>query len=301
MYSKVYFILAHKKPEQLSALISLLQDGKSFFFIHVDKSVALHLFEAITQMEHCYFIKQRERSTWGGYGLVQATLNGMKEIQEYMKNNQQNVNYHCILLSGEDLPLKSNKTIHNFLESKPEKSFIHHWKLPYEKWWNGGLFRFESLYVFDYHKRPKAHYWLNKIIRKLQLHFLFPINRIKKKYPDVALYGGSQWMILSEKLIEFLVETSNRSPKFSKLFKYVLAPDELYFPTLIHHFQKGQPFVIENTPTHLILFEGNKPNPKYLSVIDLKDNSKETMLFARKFDNAINGDTIAYIQTIIKQ
>jgi hypothetical protein len=35
MYSKIYLILAHKKPHQLKELIAMLQDGKSF--IHVDK------------------------------------------------------------------------------------------------------------------------------------------------------------------------------------------------------------------------------------------------------------------------
>ena len=101
--------------------------------------------------------------------------------------------------------------------------------------------------------------------------------------------------------MEFVIETSNKNLKFSKLFKFVLAPDELYFPTLIHYFLKKEVGLIENTPTHLILFEGNKPNPQYLSVNDLKNNSKETTLFARKFDNAINGDTIDFVKTTIKQ
>lgn len=301
MYSKVYFILAHKKPEQLSALISLLQDGKSFFFIHLDKSVAIHLFESINQMERCYFIKNRERSNWGGFGVVQATLNGMKEIREFMERNQQNENYHCILLSGEDFPLKSNEKIHNFLASRQETSFINYWKLPYDKWWNGGLFRFKSLYVLDYNKHPKAHYWLNKIINKLKLNFLLPINRIKKQFPDLELYGSSQWMIFSKKLLYSIVEESKSKKQLKKFFKFVLLPDELYLITLIHYFLKKEMEFIENIPTHLILFEGNKPNPKYLSVIDLKKNSKETTLFARKFDDKINGDSIAYIQTILNQ
>lgn len=301
MYSKVYFILAHKKPEQLRTLISLLQDGKSFFFIHLDKKVDVSLFEFIQQMERCYLVKKRERSNWGGFGMVQATINGMMEIQEYMKSNHQGQNYHCILLSGEDLPLQSNEMIHDFLENKQETSFIHHWKLPYEKWWNGGLFRFESLCFFDYNKHPKAHYWLNKLIRKLKLHFLLPINRIKKQYPDLELYGGSQWMILSKKVVGLVIDTSNSNPQFSKLFKHVLAPDELYFPTLIYFFLQKEVVFIENSPTHLILFEGNKPNPKYLSVNDLKDNRKETTLFARKFDDNINGDAMDFVKTTIKQ
>lgn len=301
MYSKVYFILAHKKPEQLSALISLLQDGKSFFFIHLDKKVSNKPFESLKEIEHCHFVEKREISRWGGFGVVQATLNGMKEIKEFMESNHPYENYHCILLSGEDLPIKANEKIHNFLQSKQDNSFIHYWKLPYEKWWNGGLFRLESLYIFDYNKQPKAHYWLNKIIRKLKLHFLIPLNRIKKHYPDLALYGSSQWMIFSKKLLYALVEESKNKTHFQKCFKFVLLPDELYLITLIHNFLKKEVEFIENSPTHLILFEGNKPNPKYLSVADLKNNNKGTTLFARKFDSTINADTITYIKTILKQ
>lgn len=301
MYSKVYLILAHKKPNQLKALIALLQDGKSFFFIHLDKNAAIHLFEPVQQMEGCYFIKKREQSRWGSFGIVQATLNGMMEIQDFMKANHGTENYHCILLSGEDLPIQSNKKIHDFLVSKQGTSFIHYWKLPYEKWWNGGLFRFESLYFFDYNKHPKAHYWLNKTIRKLKLNFLFPINKIKKQYPDLELYGSSQWMILSKDLLEFVVENSNKIPQFSKIFKYVLAPDELYFPTLINYFTKSETVLIQNRPTHMIIFKGVNPNPQYLSVEDIKNNTSETTLFARKFDDKINGDTMAYIKTSLEQ
>lgn len=301
MYSKVYFILAHKKPTQLKELIALLQDGKSFFFIHLDKNVDINLFESIQQMEGCCFIKKREQSRWGGFGIVQATLNGMMEIQDFMKTNHGAENYHCILLSGEDMPLKNNTIIHGFLENKQEISFIHHWKLPYEKWWKGGLFRFESLYVFDYNKHPKAHYWLNKTIRKMKLDFLFPINRIEKKYPDLELYGSSQWMILSKKLMKSIVDKSNENQQFKNLFKQVLLPDELYIMTLIQNFIKKESSLIQNCPTHLIIFKDVNPNPLYLSIEDIQKNNSETTLFARKFDNAINGGAIAYIQTILEQ
>nr|WP_315209260.1 beta-1,6-N-acetylglucosaminyltransferase [uncultured Flavobacterium sp.] len=297
MYSKVYFILGHKKPAQLKELIALLQDGKSFFFIHLDKNVPISLFESIQLMERCHFIKKRQQSRWGGFGIVQATLNGMMEIQDFMTVHHDTENYHCILLSGEDMPLQSNVKIHFFLEKKPETSFIHHWKLPYDKWWNGGFFRFESLYVFDYNKHPKAHYWLNKIIRKLKLDFLFPINRIKKHYPDLEFFGSSQWMILSKKLMKSIINESNENPQFKQYFKQVLLPDELYIITLIQNFLKKESVFIENNPTHLVIFKGVDANPQYLSIEDIKNNKTEKTLFARKFDKDINGDAMAYIQT----
>lgn len=301
MYSKVYFILAHKKPEQISSLISLLQDGKSYFFIHLDKNVDINLFESIRQIKHCYFIKKRERSRWGGFGILQSTLNGMVEIQSFMELNHSAENFHCILLSGEDLPIRTNDEIHHFLENKQEKSFINYWKLPYDKWWNGGFFRLESLYMFDFIKHPKAHYWLNRIIRKLNFHFVFAINRIKKKYPDVKLYGSSQWMILSKKMMDSIINKTNENKQFKQLFKYVLAPDELYIITLVQNFIKTESFLIENSPTHLVLFNGVDANPQYVSIDDIQKNKTEVTLFARKFEDTINGDAITYIKNTLNQ
>lgn len=300
MYLKVYFILAHKKPAQLKELITLLQDGKSFFFIHLDRKVNLKDFKIIEKEGRCHFIKNRVRCNWGDFSLVKATLNGISEIQQFMEINHAGNDYHCVFLSGEDLPLKSNKTIHLFLEEQQNKSFINHWKLPYDKWWGGGFFRFESLYLFNFIKYPKTHYWLNKMIRYLKFDFLFPIHRMKKRFPKLELYGSSQWMILSKNLMEFIIDTSKKNPKFNSLFKPVLAPDELYFPTLIYHFQKKKYFVIENAATHLAIFESLNPNPKYLSIEEIQKNNTTTLLFARKFDPQKNADAMNYLHNYLK-
>jgi hypothetical protein len=300
MYAKVYLILAHKKPEQIAVLISLLQDGNSYFFIHLDKKINIKLFETIRQMERCFFIEKRKRSRWGGFNLVQATINGMKEIQSYMNINHSLTNYHCIFLSGEDLPIQTNADIHNFLEGKKEYSFIHHWKLPYDKWWGGGLFRFESLFIFNFIKYRKAHYWLNRIIDKLNFNFVFAINKLKKDYPNIDLYGSSQWMILSKKMINSIIDTSLEKKEFKQIFKYVFAPDELYIITLIKNFIKNENLLIVNSATHLVRFKGVSANPEYISISDVENNKTCATLFARKFDNEINGDTISYIQNFLR-
>lgn len=300
MYYKVYFILAHKNPEQIKDLISLLDDGKSIFFIHVDKKIDIRIFKGIIQIKNSIFIKKRESGSWGRFGIVQATLNGMKEIQSYMQSEFMGSGYHCILLSGEDLPLKSNDYLNNFLEKNQDNSYINYWKLPYVKWWNGGFFRFESLYFFDYNKCPKSHYWLNKIIRKIKFNFLLPINKIRKHYPNIELYGSSQWMIFSQNLLKSIVKESN-DEQFKKHFKYVLLPDELYIITLVQYFLNMEVAAIKNLPTHLIRFIGNNPNPQYLNIKDVENGNAETMLFARKFNNQINGDTISYVTKMISQ
>ncbi|KIA99812.1 beta-1,6-N-acetylglucosaminyltransferase [Flavobacterium sp. KMS] len=294
MYIKVYFILAHKNPSQIKDLISLLEDNKSLFFIHLDKKVNQNEYKSLIDNSSCHFVKNRVSCTWGKYSLVQASLNGMKEVQNFINTNFKSAKYHFIMLSGEDLPLKKNDFIHDFLKTKTETSFLNYWKLPYSKWWGGGLFRFENLYFFQYKKYSKLNYWINRIIKKIGLKFLLPLNRFMQQFPDFNIYGASQWMILNEDMVAFVLEKSNDNHKFNSIFKYVLAPDELYFSTLILNFDVLKQFPVDNIKTHLVNFNGVDASPKYLEIEDL-DFNKEDFLFARKFDPNVNHKTIARV------
>lgn len=303
MYYKVYFILAHTKPRQLKFLIDLLNDGKSIFFIHIDKKVSLTKFDVLNQIENCFIIKNSVKCSWGDYSLVQATLNSLIEINQYMNVKYPNAHYHCIFLSGEDMPLKPNIEIHHFLVNKLSTSFIHHWKLPYDKWWGGGFFRFESFYYFNFIKYPIAHKWINKIIKKFGINSIIPINKIKKDFTDLEIYGGCQWMILSKDLMQSILNlTINKNNnKFNSIFKYVLAPDELYFTTLIYHYKLNTKFNVDNSQTHLAIFKNADANPQYLNVKDIVNNQSNKTLFARKFDESINSDAINFVKNMLKQ
>lgn len=300
MYLKVYFILAHKNPSQIKDLIGMLDDNKSLFFIHLDKNVKIQEYQNLVLNTSSHFVKNRVRCSWGKYSLVQATLNAMNEVKDYMDSKYKYSDYHFIMLSGEDLPLKNNININNFLEENSKTSYLNYWSLPTKKWWNGGLFRFENLYFFEYKKNQKLNYYLNRIIKKGKVNFLLPINKFKKNFPDFTLFGASQWMILSKDLLEFVLNKSEENSKFNSVFKYVLAPDETYFATLILNYDKQKQFLIQNYATHLIVFNGVDASPKYLEIKDLKE-SNEGFLFARKFDININQSTIDFVKKNIAQ
>ena len=298
MYIKVYCILAHKNPAQIQDLIALLDDNKSLFFIHLDKKANQNEFENATKNPSCHFVKNRVLCKWGSYSLVQATLNTMKEVQSFMIEHSSHSKYHFIMLSSEDLPLKRNEVIHEFLASNKNTSFLNYWKLPYAKWWGGGLFRLENFYFFQYKKYPKLNYWTNRVIKKLHFSFLLPLNRFKYQFPNFQIYGSSQWMIVNKDLLEFILEKSNQNIKFNSIFKYVLAPDELYFATLILNYNLQNELVVCNKKTHLVCFNGATASPRYLEVGDLSRDEKD-LLFARKFDPEKNSKTIETVKKMI--
>ena len=300
MHYKVYLILVHKKPAQVKALVDLLDDGKSLFFIHVDKKVKRGVYVNLLTSKACFFVKKRERCQWGRFSLVQATLNGFKEIVKYMENNHPDSTYHCLLLSGEDLPVKTNTYLHSFLSGNIDVSFIHHWKLPYENWWNGGLFRFENFYLTSYGKYPKFHKYINKLIDKLEFSFLLPINRLEKYYPGYQLYGSSQWMVLSCTLLPSLLRLNENHGKMRTIFKHVLAPDELYFITLLANNKDFGGYKVKNEAMHFVKFESYKSNPEFLTLEDVKVAVKGKAFFARKFDHTKNPKIIDFVLKAIK-
>src|ERR1700761_4217121 len=114
-----HLILVHKGPQQVQRLLSRLIDPGSDIFIHVDLKCDLEDYSGLLTYENVYFIKNRIGVNWGGYSILQATLNGFQEILD------KGVTYsHINLLSGQDYLLQDIKHIQNFLFKNTERSFV---------------------------------------------------------------------------------------------------------------------------------------------------------------------------------
>jgi hypothetical protein len=162
------------------------------------------------------------------------------------------------------------------------------------------MFRFENCYFFDYQKHKQLNRVTNKIAKKLKLNFLIPHYRLSKKFPELELYGSSQWMILSPSLIEKLIFTTTEFKWLKRIFKSVLLPDETFILTYIYNFCKSEVPLIKNQYTHLVIFNANNNNPEYLSIEQLNQQNHQDLLFARKFDQFINPKSIAFVQNKVR-
>ncbi|WP_372757802.1 beta-1,6-N-acetylglucosaminyltransferase [Mariniflexile sp.] len=298
MYFKVYVILAHKNPEQLKSLIELLLDQKTLVFIHIDRKSSLKDFKNLIVQPNCFFVKKRVKCKWGTFSLVKATINSFIEARDYMNTYFASSNYHVILLSGEDMPLKSSTYIHDYLCERQDLSLINYWKLPYSGWWDGGLFRFNNIFIFNSITKPYLHKILNQIISKIGFNFLKPYNRLNAHYPEMEVYGSSQWMILNPIAIKHLLNTITIHPKLTSIFRYTFAPDEMFFISLLK-LSKPKAVKIENTKNHLVIFNGTNANANYLTIEDLENEINTDTLFGRKFDNQVNKNVIDYVKVKI--
>ena len=151
-----YIVLAHKYPEQIIRLIDRLSTENTSFFIHIDKRVDDKIFQqivsGISYIQNVFFLK-RHRCYWGDFSIVDATIEGFKEIFD------KNISFDwLILLSGQDYPIKSNSQIEEFLRKNEEKSFVDYFPLPRPenmptKWTNGGFDRLNYWHFCIFNQR----------------------------------------------------------------------------------------------------------------------------------------------------
>jgi hypothetical protein len=275
-----HFILVHANPDQLYRLVNKLSDRDNVFFIHVDLKSNIQDFKlTLANISNVYFIKSRVDIKWATYSMVQATVNGFKEIV----TSGLNIEY-VNLLSAQDYPIRSTKDFHSFLMENPGKAFMHCLDVATE--WTEAISRIEE-YHFDHWNFP------GKFKIQNMVNFILP----KRKMPgDLIPVGRSQWFTVSLKHIIFIINRLESTPQIVKFFRYSWAPDELIFQTLLYNSSFNED-IVGNNLRYIDWSEGQK-NPKLLTKADFNLLMQSGKFFARKF--APNDEVLDMIDEVLK-
>jgi hypothetical protein len=280
-----YMILAHKNPGQLQRLLCRLMNNDTDIFIHLDNKTDITAFITLSSIyKNVFFIKRRVDVNWGGFSMIQATLNGLLEIMEHGTYNYIN------LLSGMDYPIKSNEEITGFFIKNNGREFIYYqenpsWELPL-----GGSDRFEYYYDYDNAAADKNQYELEMRTRNIKRTF---INGMKP-------YHGSQWWSLTGRCISFLLNAVASNKELINYYRYTKFPDEQFFQTIIMN-SGFAPNVVNNNLRYIdwshinwaeIDWISSTPHPKTLMLQDFHKLQYTERLFARKFEE--NTDSIVF-------
>ncbi len=116
-----YLIMIHEDSEILHKSLQLIDDKRNDIFIHIDAKTNSTFKEQLYQYtlkSNLYFIENPIKVYWGHYSIVAA---------EYLLFEQaiQTGNYkYYHLLSGNDMPIKSQDFIHSFFDKNEGKEFI---------------------------------------------------------------------------------------------------------------------------------------------------------------------------------
>lgn len=293
-----YLILAHRYPEQLYRLVDRLNDQGVNFLIHIDKKVDDKTYSQIENrlesLGNVFFI-ERYKCYWAGFGIAQATYQGLKESLE--RNIQ--FDYLC-LMSGQDYPIKTNAYIQSYFKANNGKSFINTRPFPNPIWTqhNGGYDRIHNWYFIDAknqygfpHKLFSSRPTISKIISNT-LGKVIPKRKFPAKYKP---YGGAQFWALHKNHVDYVVNNVKANPDFFNYFKHVMVPDEILFQTIMGNHPRIKEEAVNDT---LHFLEWNRRGATL--IMEDKDNISNTYhLFARKFDANIDADIIEWIDTNI--
>jgi hypothetical protein len=229
---KIYLILAHKAPAQLKRQIEALQDEKVTFYIHIDLKSDLNEFKNLERIPNLILIKERVDCIWGDFSTTIAILHLIKNV---IKNHG---NGFCILMSGNDYPIKSKIAINSFLIENKDKIFIS--LIDAEIAWVDFNIRIYKYRINLSSKRYDAlllkpgfrlgtlmHYISGRIVFTDLFKILF---KKRKLSINMKFYGGSTWwaMNLNDLLKIYDFIQSNEKELFS-FFKYSHSADEFFF------------------------------------------------------------------------
>lgn len=290
---KAYIIMAHRYPAQLHRLIERLNDGNSEFFIHIDKTAEFTQFQTVKAIGGNIQFIDRVDSKWGGFGSVQASLNGLKAVKDTGRHFDQ-----ILLLSGQDYPIKSNEDINAFFKNSPHSIFVDYFPIPnYKKWPGsdrGGWYRVDKYYI-----GLKWHEFLrSKSMNLISTYIPF----LRRKIPaGMKPFTGSQWWSVDMYALNYILAYDAAHPEYRAFHQYTFVPDELYVHMILAN-SKDERIKKSLTDTNKRFMIWEKPDsshPNTLRKTDLGALKASPHLFARKFDASTDGEILDLIDAEI--
>jgi hypothetical protein len=273
--SVAFLILAHQGPAQIARLASRLSSTRTSVHLHIDRRTSIEVYRdikaAIPEGPRLQFVP-RIATPWASWGLVDATLAGLRNILKFQAPAD-----HIVIMSGQCYPLRSPDRIADFFSTYPGRSFICSWVMPSNLYGpDGGMNRLR--------------YWHMPIFRR---RFRVPIPR--QFPPEIRPHGGCQFSVLAREHAHNLLEFTTARPDIVQFFRHVWIPDEHYISTVLQNLCHND--IINENLWHVEWTHGAK-HPGTLAMDDFPQlataaiNSSASggraraKLFARKFDLA---------------
>lgn len=294
-----FLIIAHNNWWQLKQLIQLLDAENHDIYVHIDKkskSFSEEDFSNFTSKSKVYFFQEYE-VFWGGFSQVQV------ELFLFEKAYQKKYDYYH-LISGADLPLKSNQEIDVFFEKNQGKEFILY---DNEKLQNDPEISRRTKYYHylqDYRRRYSRK-WENEFFTfcervSLVMQIVLHVNRVKEL--DWTVKYGSQWVSITNDLVAVLLKQKN---KITKVFSCTNYADELFVQTVAYNCGfKDRIYYPEDGLTENVRFidwmRGKNGNPYTFRNQDYQSLHMNKNLFARKFSESIDKEIIQRISSEIQ-
>lgn len=272
-----YLIIAHTNFEQLQTLIDLLDDERNDLYLHIDKKAknvpaftakfsGLHLIEPINVV-------------WGGHSQIHCEL----KLLEAASGGHYRY-YH--LISGMDLPLKTQDEIHAFFRDNDGTEFM--------------CFDENACRTGSFHDRVLHYYFFGNLgfnTRKKIGHGLRLLDKLSVKVqktlhirrkPIFPLYKGGQWFSITDGMVQYVL---SRKDDIRKQFDYTFLTDEVFLPSVA----MSSPMRERIVNNDLRAIDWERGLPYTFRKEDVPQLLASERLWGRKFDRRVDGEAIEMI------
>lgn len=281
-----YMIIAHNQFELLEKLIHKLDDKRNDLYIHIDAKVKdfdFSYFASIAKYSRVIFTDERINITWGDYSQVECEMLLLKTAVENEDCENPYSYYH--LISGVDLPIKTNDEIHSFFEENSSKEFIHYTN-------DTATQSFENRIRY-YHFFRKKRNLFYKILAQILLlvQKLFKVNRLKNT--EIKVQKGCNWFSITREFARYIV---SNSPKYEKIFSRSYCADEVFIQTIAENSEFGKNLFMPNCNNNHYacarLIDWKRGNPYVFRKEDYDMIKSSPCMFARKFDLNVDHEIV---------
>ncbi len=294
MNRHAYLIIAHNEPQILQLLLSQLDYPGNDIYLHIDAK-AKEMNQEFAKWKPCHagfeLAKEPLHAGWGGYNMIRVEM----MLFERAHQNGPYTRYH--VMSGVDLPIKSQQEIHNFFSGHTQREYVSFWETPEHL--RDLKRKTRYYYLFNEHLKDKKT-WKHKFstpVRKLALigQKLFFVRRHAK----TEFKKGSVWVSITEEFCTYLV---GRKQHILKSYRKMLCADEIFLQTELWNspFRKNIILTGDLSEESLRLIDWERGNPYVWQDKDLEELKQSDCLFARKF-SAANSQLIQGLQDFTKE
>ncbi|MHA7608271.1 beta-1,6-N-acetylglucosaminyltransferase [Elizabethkingia meningoseptica] len=258
----------------MERLIHAIDDSRNDIYIHFDKKVKV-IPDIKTTYSDLYILENRIDVRWGDVSVVNAEY---LLFEEAVKNGEYNY-YH--LLSGVDMPLKSQDDIYIFFNKHQGKEFIGFYQYPMEEEMDRKVNRVH-LFPRNFRSNRGILPFIKKLLRfsMLKLQYILKYRRNR----TVAFKKGTQWVSLTDNFVKYTLKKKN---EVLRIYKNTFCSDEIFLQTICWNSPfKEEVFDLRNEGRGCMRMIGWKNGVLYdWEDKDYEDLVQSEYLFARKFNS----------------
>ncbi len=288
MNKHAYLLMIHENSLVLNRLIRLIDDNWNDIYIHIDKNaknIDTSEIKQFAQKSKVYFVK-RHKVYWGTNSIMEAEIELFKAAAK-----QQYQYYH--LLSGADLPIKTQKEIHDFFEENNGKEFIHFGTEQYQKDIQERYNRYHFFTKQLGRKRDKK-FWVQLETYSLAIQRRLHVNREKRN--DFSFYGGANWCSVT---YDFVVCLLKQYKDMKTHLRFTQNSDETLAQTVAMNSKFAKKLYIQEFSNSSISnvreIDWNRGTPYVFHTEDFEILMNSPCMFARKFDEKTDREIIERI------